>query len=69
MDELFHLYAVVIEDLGVKFPYMDFEVDVLKCLNVAPSQLQFNSWAFIRSFEVMCEGLGFPIFLREEGRG
>lgn len=58
-DKIFRLYVVVMEDMGVKFLFKDFEVDVLRCLNVAPSKLQFNSWAFIRGFEVLCEGLGF----------
>jgi hypothetical protein len=42
-DEIFHFYLAVFEDLGVKFPFTDFELVVLRCLNVAPSQLQLNS--------------------------
>lgn len=32
-------------------------MDVLKYLNVAPSQIQPNSQAFIRGFEVLCDAL------------
>jgi len=30
-------------------------MDVLKILNVAPSQIRPNSWAFIRDFEILCK--------------
>ncbi|MCH91519.1 hypothetical protein A2U01_0012446, partial [Trifolium medium] len=35
---------------------------VLKAMDVAPSQLHPNSWAFIKAFEIMCHGF-------EPGRG
>lgn len=49
------MYVVVFEDLGVRFPFTLFEADVLKYLNMAPSQHQPNSWAFIRGFEILCD--------------
>jgi len=32
-------------------------MDVLRLLNVAPTQIRPNSWAFIRGFEILCEAL------------
>lgn len=53
------MYLCVVEDLGVTVPFTSFETDVLKSLNIAPSQLQPNNWAFLRGFHILCEGLGF----------
>jgi hypothetical protein len=52
VKEIFHTYVVVLEEFGVKISFTSFEMDVLKFLNVAPLQIQPNSWAFIWSFEV-----------------
>ncbi|KAJ1399700.1 hypothetical protein SESBI_30118 [Sesbania bispinosa] len=37
-------------DLGVRLPFSNFEVSILRYLNIAPSQLHPNAWGFIRSF-------------------
>jgi len=47
-DEMFHMYIVVLEDLGVRIPFTPFEMDVLKYL---------NSWRLSRGFEVLCDAL------------
>jgi hypothetical protein len=57
-DESYFIYTAVLEEFGVKVPFTPFEVDVLKYLNVAPTQIRPNSWAFIRGFEVLCKSLG-----------
>ncbi|RDX83019.1 hypothetical protein CR513_36118, partial [Mucuna pruriens] len=44
--------------LGIKLPFTHFERAVLHALNVAPTQLHPNSWAFVRAFELLCEDLG-----------
>jgi len=56
-DEMYHMYIGVLEEFRVKIPFTPFEMDVLKFFNVAPSQIQLNSWAFIRGFEIVCEAL------------
>ncbi|CAI8614514.1 unnamed protein product [Vicia faba] len=56
-DEWFYFYARVLEDMFIRIPFIDFEVDVLKTVNVAPSQLRPNSWGFIKAFEMICEVL------------
>ncbi|KEH41494.1 hypothetical protein MTR_1g051540 [Medicago truncatula] len=40
-----------------KIPFTMFEMDVLRLLNVAPTQIHLNSWAFIRGFEILCDAL------------
>lgn len=51
------MYATVFEEFGVKVPFTAFEMDVLKFLNMVPSHIRPNSWAFIRGFEILCEVL------------
>jgi hypothetical protein len=50
-DESFMIY------MRVTIPFTPFEMWVLKFLNVAPSQIRPNSWAFIRGFEILCMAL------------
>ncbi|RDX98997.1 hypothetical protein CR513_18026, partial [Mucuna pruriens] len=54
----FYAYESVFSKLGLKLPFTSFEQSVLRALNVAPSQLHPNSWAFVRAFELLCEDLG-----------
>lgn len=56
-DESYLMYMAVLEEFGVKIPFTSLEMDVLKFLNVAPSQIRPNSWAFIRGFEILCKAL------------
>jgi hypothetical protein len=56
-DESYFVYTAVLEEFGVKIPFTPFEMDVLKYLNVAPTQIRPNSWAFIRGFEILCKSL------------
>ena len=39
-------------------PFTDFEMGVLKLLNVALSQIRPNSWAFICGFKILCQAMG-----------
>ncbi|RDY01986.1 hypothetical protein CR513_14616, partial [Mucuna pruriens] len=54
----FYLYDTLHSKLGVKLPFTHFERAILQALNVAPTQLHPNSWAFVRAFELLCEDLG-----------
>ncbi|KAJ1409177.1 hypothetical protein SESBI_22899 [Sesbania bispinosa] len=57
------MYKCVFTDLGVRLPFMDFEVSILRYLDVAPSQLHPNAWGFIRSFTALCDALGLEYTL------
>ncbi|RDY11334.1 hypothetical protein CR513_04028, partial [Mucuna pruriens] len=57
-EPFFYLYDTLHSKLGIKLPFTHFERGVLQALNVAPTQLHPNSWAFVRAFELLCEDLG-----------
>ncbi|RDY07356.1 hypothetical protein CR513_08547, partial [Mucuna pruriens] len=42
----------------MKLPFTHFERSVLHALNVVPTQLHPNGWAFVRAFELLCEDMG-----------
>ena len=56
-EEFFYFYPSILEDFNIRIPFTDFEVDVLRTINIAPSQLHPNSWAFMKAFERICEVL------------
>ncbi|MED6197288.1 hypothetical protein PIB30_055294 [Stylosanthes scabra] len=45
-------------DVGIKFPFSEFECGVLNQLKCAPTQIHPNAWAFVRGFEILMEYLG-----------
>ena len=53
-------------DSCLLIPFDEFCSDVLRFLNVAPTQLHPNDWAYIRSFQFVCSALGItptiPLF-------
>ncbi|MED6157326.1 hypothetical protein PIB30_022146 [Stylosanthes scabra] len=52
------MYTTVFLDVGIKFPFSEFECGVLSHLKCAPSQIHPNAWAFVRGFEILMEYLG-----------
>ncbi|MED6125037.1 hypothetical protein PIB30_064611 [Stylosanthes scabra] len=56
--EYFYMYTTVLLDLGVRFPFSQFEYGVLSQLKCSPSQIHPNAWAFIRGFEVLMDYVG-----------
>ncbi|WVY94257.1 hypothetical protein V8G54_033345 [Vigna mungo] len=53
----FFMYMHFLYDMYVRLPLTRFQMDVLRCLNVAPSQLHPNGWGYIQSFGVLCQAL------------
>ena len=51
-------YDIFFSALSVRLPFTPFEVKCLDFINVAPTQLHPNSWAFVQAFEVLMEFLG-----------
>lgn len=49
-----HVFSVV----GLTLPFSSFQIEVLRILNVAPSQLHPNGWGFVRAFEILMGHLG-----------
>jgi len=52
------LYVHVhLSQLHVRLPLDDFTMGVLRALNVAPTLLHPNSWAYMQAFRVLCQSL------------
>src|ERR1044072_8928052 len=47
------------EEMGIKLPFSPFISKFLRVMRIAPTQLQPNSWALIRCFEIVCECFNF----------
>jgi len=64
--DFFFMYAQVMKDSCIVIPFDDFCSDVLRFLNVAPTQLHLNGWAYLRAFQFVCSALAItptiPLF-------
>ncbi|QCE06994.1 hypothetical protein DEO72_LG9g2009 [Vigna unguiculata] len=56
-EKVFYMYMCHFSQLLVRLPLDDFTMGVLRALNVAPSQLHPNSWAYLQAFRILCESL------------
>ncbi|BAT82093.1 hypothetical protein VIGAN_03205000 [Vigna angularis var. angularis] len=61
--DFFYVYATMFKDLKVLLPVSDFQMGVLRKLNVAPTQLHLNDWAFMQAFSAVCTGLALYLTL------
>ena len=65
--DFFYMYARMMKDSCILIPFDDFCSGVLHTLNVAPTQLHPNSWAYKRAFQLFCSTLAIistiPLFL------
>lgn len=71
-NDFFYAYCCFFYDMYVRLPLTTFEIDVLKTLNVAPTQLHPNTWRYIQAFAVMwqpyfCISLEQDLSLGEAG--
>lgn len=57
LNSFFYLQSLVFKDLGVLIPFTLFESKVLATINIDPSQISPNDWAFIWAFEIICRRL------------
>ncbi|RDX67674.1 hypothetical protein CR513_53420, partial [Mucuna pruriens] len=51
------MYDTIFRNFGITFPFNRFEAEVLRTLNVAPSQLHPNRWVAMQAIQVMCHCL------------
>ncbi|QCD96713.1 hypothetical protein DEO72_LG6g1421 [Vigna unguiculata] len=56
-EKFFYMYMCHFSQLHVRLPLDDFTMGVLRALNVAPTQLHPNSWAYLQAFRILCESL------------
>ncbi|QCD86784.1 hypothetical protein DEO72_LG3g1310 [Vigna unguiculata] len=57
IEKFFYMYMCHFSQLHVRLPFDDFTMGVLRALNVAPTQLHPNSWAYLQAFRILCESL------------
>ncbi|KAF7831558.1 putative transmembrane protein [Senna tora] len=60
----FMVYTYVMESLGVKPPLIPFEMKVLNCLSICPTQLTANAWIVLCGFQLQCHRLQIPPTLK-----
>jgi len=56
----FYLYQTMFKRIGMRLPFSAFERELLTEINVAPTQLHPNSWAFVKAFDILCGYLCQP---------
>jgi len=56
-EEFFYMYMCHFSQLHIQLPFDEFTMGVLQLLNVAPTQLHPNSWAYLQAFWLLCMAL------------
>ncbi|QCE11066.1 Transposase putative [Vigna unguiculata] len=56
-EEFFYMYMCHFSQLHIWLPFDEFTMGVLRLLNVAPTQLHPNSWAYLQAFRLLCMAL------------
>ena len=56
-EKFFYMYMCHFSQLHVRLPLDGFTMGVLRALNVAPTQLHPNSWAYLQAFRILCQSL------------
>lgn len=49
-----YFFKTIFLDLEYKLPLSDFTCSSLTLMNIAPTQLSANGWAYLRAFELLC---------------
>jgi len=57
IENFFYMYMCHFSQLHVRLSLDDFTMGVLRVLNVAPTQLHPNSWAYLQAFRILCQSL------------
>ncbi|MED6218740.1 hypothetical protein PIB30_029318 [Stylosanthes scabra] len=57
--DFFYIYEILFTNFGLRLPFSDFQLQILNTINVAPTQLHPNAWAFLISFENLCQSFRF----------
>jgi len=57
VEECFYMYMCHFSQLHIRLPFDEFTMGVLQLLNVAPTQLHPNSWAYLQAFWLLCMAL------------
>ncbi|QCE04051.1 hypothetical protein DEO72_LG8g2084 [Vigna unguiculata] len=65
-EKFFYMYMCHFSQLHVRLPLDDFTMGVLRALNVAPTQLHPNSWAYLQAFRILYGY--FKVVVKEGGK-
>jgi len=57
IEKFFYMYMCHFSQLHVRLSLDGFTMGVLRALNVAPTQLHPNSWAYLQAFRILCQSL------------
>lgn len=55
--DFFYTHLPIVQDLKVLTSFIMFEFEVLKHINITPSQMTHNGQAFTKEFEILCRNL------------
>ena len=56
-EEFFYMYMCHFLQLHIRLPFDEFTMGLLRLLNVAPTHLHPNSWAYLQAFRLLCMAL------------
>lgn len=59
LNDFFFAYACLFHEMFVRLPFNEFNMDMLRILNIPPTQLHPNSQAYMHTFLVICQVLYF----------
>jgi len=59
-EPFFFFYQTVFKRIRQRLPFTSYERELLTEVNIAPTQLHPNSWAFVRAFSILCNHFGHP---------
>lgn len=54
------MYEAVFKEVGFRLPFSPFQVSVFEWLEMCPSQLKPDSFAYLMAFELACHFLQLP---------
>jgi hypothetical protein len=57
----FPMYEATFKEVGFRLPFSPFQVSVLEWLEVCPSQLRPDCFAYMSAFESVCRFLRLPV--------
>jgi len=60
-EEFFYMYMCHFSQLHIRLRFDEFTMGVLRLLNVDPTQLHPNSWAYLQAFRMLCMALYFGV--------
>ena len=68
-NDFVYVYDYLFKEYNITSPLIDFETGMLNLMNIAPSQLHPNSWAFLLCFELLCPGVQSNRHVARQAKG